>query len=53
MGFLGSVLVAMVTSVSCGHSGRVLAADDLVWGLFWGLRYGRWYGRPRVDGRPG
>ena len=38
MGFLGSVLVAMVTRVSCGHSGRVLAADDLVWGLFWGLQ---------------
>ena len=34
MGFLGSILVAMVTRVSCGHSGRVLAADDLVWGAF-------------------
>lgn len=34
MGFLGSVLIAMATRVSCGHSGRTLAADNLVWGLF-------------------
>jgi uncharacterized protein involved in response to NO len=34
MGFLGSILVAMATRVSCGHSGRTLAADDLVWGAF-------------------
>ncbi|MCU0928886.1 MAG: NnrS family protein [Burkholderiaceae bacterium] len=34
MGFLGSILVAMATRVSCGHSGRALAADDLVWGAF-------------------
>ena len=38
MGFLGSVLLAMVTRVSCGHSGRVLAADAMAWGLFWGLQ---------------
>ena len=35
MGFLGSVLMAMATRVSCGHGGRTLAADNLAWGLFW------------------
>lgn len=34
MGFLGSVLLAMVTRVSCGHSGRSLLADNLVWAAF-------------------
>ena len=38
MGFLGSLMLAMVTRVSCGHSGRALVADDLVWGLFWTLQ---------------
>ena len=38
MGFLGSLMLAMVTRVSCGHSGRPLVADDLVWGLFWALQ---------------
>ena len=38
MGCLGSLLLAMVTRVSCGHSGRSLVADDLVWGLFWLLQ---------------
>ena len=38
MGFLGSLMIAMVTRVSCGHSGRALVADDLVWGLFWALQ---------------
>lgn len=38
MGFLGSVLIAMVTRVSCGHSGRTLTADNIAWGLFWGLQ---------------
>ncbi|MEZ5665327.1 MAG: NnrS family protein [Burkholderiaceae bacterium] len=38
MGFLGSLLVAMVTRVSCGHSGRTLVADALVWSLFWLLQ---------------
>lgn len=38
MGFLGSLMVAMVTRVSCGHSGRALVADDLVWALFWALQ---------------
>jgi uncharacterized protein involved in response to NO len=34
MGFLGSTLLAMVTRVSCGHGGRALVADDIVWRLF-------------------
>lgn len=38
MGFLGSVLLAMATRVSCGHGGRTLSADNLAWGLFWGLQ---------------
>ncbi|WP_051237613.1 NnrS family protein [Ottowia thiooxydans] len=38
MGFLGSLMIAMVTRVSCGHSGRALVADDLVWALFWVLQ---------------
>jgi uncharacterized protein involved in response to NO len=40
MGFFGSTLVAMVTRVSAGHSGRALAADDFVWRLFWWLQAG-------------
>ena len=38
MGFLGSTMVAMVTRVSSGHSGRAVAADDRVWRLFWVLQ---------------
>ena len=38
MGCLGSLIVAMVTRVSCGHSGRALIADDTVWRLFWLLQ---------------
>lgn len=38
MGCLASLMLAMVTRVSCGHSGRALVADDLVWGLFWLLQ---------------
>lgn len=34
MGFMGSLLLAMVTRVSCGHGGRALIADRLVWTLF-------------------
>jgi uncharacterized protein involved in response to NO len=34
MGFLGSLMLAMVTRVSCGHSGRPLVADGLIWALF-------------------
>lgn len=38
MGFLGSTLVAMVTRVSAGHSGRALAVDTRAWLLFWVLQ---------------
>lgn len=38
MGFLGSLLMAMVTRVSCGHGGRSLVADGMVWALFWMLQ---------------
>ncbi len=38
MGCLASLMLAMVTRVSCGHSGRALVADDLVWTLFWLLQ---------------
>jgi uncharacterized protein involved in response to NO len=34
MGFLGSTMIAMVTRVASGHSGRTVAADDFVWRLF-------------------
>jgi uncharacterized protein involved in response to NO len=38
MGCLGSLLLAMVTRVACGHSGRPLVADNLMWCLFWALQ---------------
>ncbi len=38
MGFVGSITFAMVTRVTCGHSGRPLAADDMTWRLFWLLQ---------------
>jgi uncharacterized protein involved in response to NO len=38
MGFVATILFAMVTRVTCGHSGRVLAADDATWRLFWLLQ---------------
>lgn len=38
MGCLGSLMMAMVTRVSCGHGGRPLVADDVVWALFWLLQ---------------
>ncbi len=34
IGFLASITIAMVTRVTCGHSGRTLAADGVTWGLF-------------------
>jgi uncharacterized protein involved in response to NO len=38
IGCLGSLMLAMVTRVSCGHSGRPLVADNLVWALFLALQ---------------
>jgi len=38
MGFMGSLLLAMVTRVSCGHGGRPLVADTFVWSVFWLLQ---------------
>ena len=38
MGCLASLMLAMVTRVSCGHSGRALVADNLIWTLFWVLQ---------------
>ncbi|MDY0108051.1 MAG: NnrS family protein [Giesbergeria sp.] len=38
MGCLGSLMLAMVTRVSCGHSGRALVADRVAWSLFWVLQ---------------
>ena len=38
MGFVASLLFAMVTRVTCGHSGRPLAADNSTWSLFWVLQ---------------
>ncbi|MBL8305053.1 MAG: NnrS family protein [Rubrivivax sp.] len=37
-GYLGATLLAMVTRVSAGHSGRPLAADGIAWGLYWALQ---------------
>ena len=37
-GYLGATLLAMVTRVAAGHSGRPLAADGLAWGLYWTLQ---------------
>jgi uncharacterized protein involved in response to NO len=34
IGFASSLLMAMVTRVTCGHSGRTLAADTVTWRLF-------------------
>lgn len=38
MGFLASVLLAMASRVACGHSGRSLVADALLWSVFWLLQ---------------
>lgn len=38
MGCLGSLMLAMVTRVSCGHGGHPLVADNLTWLLFWLLQ---------------
>lgn len=35
IGCLASLMLAMVTRVSCGQSGRALVADRAIWVLFW------------------
>jgi len=34
VGFLGTTMLAMVSRVACGHAGRTVVADDLLWWLF-------------------
>nr|MBP8007445.1 NnrS family protein [Burkholderiales bacterium] len=34
IGFASSLLMAMVTRVTCGHTGRTLQADSATWRLF-------------------
>jgi uncharacterized protein involved in response to NO len=34
MGYLGCTLIAMITRVAAGHSGRPLAVDGLMWALY-------------------
>lgn len=38
MGCLGSLMLAMVTRVSCARSGRPNVTDNLAWALFWVLQ---------------
>ena len=38
IGFFGSMLLAMASRVTLGHSGRPLKADLPTWGLFWMLQ---------------
>ena len=38
IGFLTSMVVAMGTRVSLGHSGRALKMDDFTWRCFWGIQ---------------
>jgi uncharacterized protein involved in response to NO len=52
IGFFASLLLAMATRVSLGHSGRPLQADGLVWGLFW-LLQGAALARLAADLLPG
>ncbi len=38
MGCLGSLMLAMVTRVTCGQRGHPVVADNAVWALFWLLQ---------------
>jgi uncharacterized protein involved in response to NO len=38
MAFFGSMLIAMASRVSLGHSGRPLQADGWTWWFFWLLQ---------------
>jgi uncharacterized protein involved in response to NO len=37
IGFVTSLVVAMASRVTLGHSGRLLVTDQLTWGCFWGV----------------
>lgn len=38
IGFFSSMLLAMVTRVTLGHSGRGIVADTTLWLVFWGMQ---------------
>ena len=38
IGFISSMLIAMASRVTLGHSGRMLRADGLTWSIFLGLQ---------------
>lgn len=38
MGFLGSIMLAMLTRVTCGQESLKLVADDFIWRMFWVLQ---------------
>jgi uncharacterized protein involved in response to NO len=38
MGFLGSMMMTMVTRFVCGQTGRAVVAGDFLWRLFWMLQ---------------
>jgi len=38
IGFFSSMLLAMVTRVTLGHSGRSIVADTMLWLVFWGMQ---------------
>jgi uncharacterized protein involved in response to NO len=38
MGFLGTTMLAMISRVACGHAGRTVVADRVLWGLFLALQ---------------
>lgn len=38
LGFFASAVIAMVTRVTLGHSGRPLQADTAVWAVFWAMQ---------------
>ncbi len=39
IGFVASMLIAMASRVTLGHSGRMLVADNLTWLIFLGLQF--------------
>ena len=39
IGFISSMLIAMASRVTLGHSGRMLIADNITWWIFIGLQF--------------